>query len=284
MSSARDIARALADRSVKARNGNYLVPCPAHTDDSPSLSLCDGDRGLMVHCFAGCSPRAVYAAIRRKGQKLAPGDTTRDPVKGSPEYERRQHDKASYLWSRRRRITGTIAERYLREARGITCPLPATLAFLPPLKREHSPAMIAAFALLDEPEPGMVAEPRTDGVGSVHLTLLKPDGSGKADTKSDKLIIGSPRGLPIILAPPNDLLGMAVTEGIEDGLSVPTGLGVWCAGAASMMPKLAEHVPSYIEAVTIYAHADQAGRAGAHDLARALQRRGSLEVRLEGLP
>ena len=89
--------------------------------------------------------------------------------------------------------------------------------------------MIAAFALVDEPEPGVLGKPHD--VGSRALTLLKPDGSGKANAKPGKLIIGSPRGLPIVLAPPNDLLGMAVTEGIEDGLTVhqATGLGVWAA-------------------------------------------------------
>ena len=55
MTSAAHIAERLAGAKVRARGGNYLVPCPAHDDDSPSLSLSDGDRGLMVHCFAGCS-------------------------------------------------------------------------------------------------------------------------------------------------------------------------------------------------------------------------------------
>jgi hypothetical protein len=268
------IAEVLAGRKVTARGDNYLVPCPAHDDDSPSLSLCDGDRGLLVHCFAGCSPGDVYAAILRKGHDLLkPGDTAPEPVKGSSEYERRQHDKAAWLWSRRKPIAGTIAEHYLREARGITCAVPATLAFLPPLKPEHSRAMIAAFGLVDEPEPGVLGAPKD--VGSVHLTLLKPDGSGKADVEPNKLIIGSPRGMPIILAAPNDLLGMAICEGIEDALTVhqTTGLGAWAAGSAGMMPKLADVVPGCIGAVTIYAHVDKAGQDGARRLATALRAR-----------
>jgi Toprim domain len=284
MTSAARIAEALAGRPVKAHGGNFLVPCPAHDDDRPSLSLRDGDRGLLVvHCFAGCNPVDVYAAIRRRDRRLLePGDTAPEPVKGSSDYERRQHDKASFLWSRRRRITGTVAETYLREARGITCPLPATLAFLPPLKREQHPAMIAAFALVDESEPGILGKPRD--VASVHLTLLKPDGSGKADTKPDKIFIGSPVGLPIVLAPPNDGLAIAVTEGIEDALTAhqATGFGAWAAGAAGFMPKLADVMPSYIEATTIFAHRDKAGQDNAHRLAAALRGRG-IEVMVEGL-
>src|SRR5262249_18661063 len=268
----------------------YLVCCPAHEDDQPSLSLRDGDRGLLVHCFAGCAPADVFVAIQRKGHKLIePGDTASEPVKGSSEYERRQHDKARWLWSRRRPLAGSIAETYLREARRYSGPLPPTLGFLSPSKPEHHPAMIAAFALVDEPEPGALGKPHD--VGSVHLTLLKSDGSGKAEAKPDKLIIGSPtvkigddeRGLPIVLAPPNDLLGLAITEGIEDALTAhqALGLGAWAAGSAGFMPKLADVVPSYIEVVTIFAHSDAAGERGARQLAAALRQRG-IEARTEG--
>jgi hypothetical protein len=198
-------------------------------------------------------------------------------------YEREQHRKAAWLWSRRQPIPGTIAERYLREAREITCALPATLGFLAPRKPEHHPALIAAFALPDEPEPGVVGPPHD--VDAVHLTLLKPDGSGKADIDPDKLMIGRSLGLPIVLAPPNDLLAMAVTEGIEDGLTVhqATGLGAWAAGAAGRMPALANVISAYIETLTIYAHADKAGQDGACGLADALARRG-IETFVEGLP
>ena len=77
MTSAAHIAEVLAGRPVKAHGGNYLVPCPAHDDDRPSLSLRDGDRGLLVHCFAGCSPADVYAAIRRCGRTCSNPATPR---------------------------------------------------------------------------------------------------------------------------------------------------------------------------------------------------------------
>jgi hypothetical protein len=279
------IAEVLAGHKVKSHSGNYLVCCPAHDDTSPSLSLRDGDRGLMVYCFAGCSAADIYTAIRRKDRKLLElSDTAPEPVKGTSEYERRQHEKASWLWRQRRPIAGTIAERYLREARGITCALPTTLAFLPPTKPEHHPAMIAAFAVCDEPEPGVLGEINADDVGSVHLTLLQRDGSGKADAKPNKIVIGRPLGRPIIIAPPNDLMGLVVAEGIEDGVSAyqSTGLGVWVAGSAGFMPSLADNIPDYIECVTIYAHPDKAGQDGARELAKRLRRRG-IEIFLEGI-
>jgi hypothetical protein len=284
MSTAAHIAEAIAGLKVRpVGGGNYLVRCPAHDDQSPSLSLCDGDRGLIVHCFSGCSPADVYAAIRRIDQRLLqPGQTAAQPTKGSLEYERSQREKAAWLWSCRRPITGSIAERYLRQVRSYSGSLPPTLAYLPPSKPEHHPAMVAAFAAVDEPEPGVLAAPRD--VSAVHLTLLQHDGSGKAEVDKAKLVIGSPRGLPIVLAPPNDLLGLAITEGIEDGLTAheALGLGAWAAGAAGFMPKLATTVPDFIEAVTIFAHPDKAGQDGARRLAAALCHRG-IEVTIEGI-
>jgi hypothetical protein len=106
----------------------------------------------------------------------------------------------------------------------------------------------------------------------VHLTKLNADGTGKLDVDDPKITIGKSVDLPIIIAPPNDLLGLAITEGIEDALSIhaATGLGVWAAGSAGRMPALADRFPPYVESVTICAHRDPAGRAGALVLGEAL--------------
>ena len=196
-------------------------------------------------------------------------------------YERKQHRKAALLWEHRKPISGTPAETYLREARGYNGAIPPTLAFLPPLRPEHHPALISAFAFADETEPGLLAAPRS--VDAIHLTLLQPDGRGKAAVEKNKLVVARPLGRPIVLAPPNDLLGLAITEGIEDGLTVyqATGLGVWVAGSAGYMPTLAEAVPTYVEVVTIFAHDGDAGQAGAIILAEKLHAR-RIEVLIEG--
>ncbi|MGX1352999.1 hypothetical protein AB7M49_006608 [Bradyrhizobium elkanii] len=195
--------------------------------------------------------------------------------------QRQQHKKAAFFWSQHRPIAGTIAETYLR-MRGIVCPLPATLGFLPPRKPEHHAAMVAAFALPDEIEPGVLSAPRN--VTAVHLTLLKPDGGGKAEVEPNKIIVGSPGDLPIVLAPPNDLLALSITEGIEDSLTAfeATGRGSWAAGNAGRLPKLAGLIPNWIESVTVCAHDDPAGRAGSLALAEMLDQRG-IEALVEGL-
>jgi hypothetical protein len=128
-------------------------------------------------------------------------------------------------------------------------------------------------------EPGVIVI-TDDAVTGVHLTRLLPDGSGKAvfddPDENAKIMIGFSAGSPIVLAPPNDLLGQAVTEGIEDGLSVRagTGFGVWCAGCASRMPGLADAVPDWIDCITVYAHDDADGKRYAIELADALVARG----------
>jgi hypothetical protein len=212
---------------------------------------------------------------------------------------------ASKIWHCRKPIAGTIAETYLR-SRGIVCALPTTLGFLP-AHGPNPPAMIAAYALADEPEPGILGDPHK--VGSIHLTDLLPDGSGRKSGKGAKRTIGSPKrkikidekdieiGIPIVLAPLNDLFGLAICEGIENGFIIhqATGFGIWVAGSAPYLPALAEAIPHDVEAVTICADDDDAGRKAAHELAeklylrsqRSIDRggflRGKIEIRIGGL-
>jgi len=69
VSSVRSMIRAakLLDRLERVRQtgpDRWLARCPAHPDKSPSLSICETDRGMtLIHCFAGCEPGHVLAAI-----------------------------------------------------------------------------------------------------------------------------------------------------------------------------------------------------------------------------
>lgn len=56
-------------RLVEALGGkwhgfNAMCRCPVHTDHTPSLSIRQGERGLLVTCFAGCDALAVLQALR----------------------------------------------------------------------------------------------------------------------------------------------------------------------------------------------------------------------------
>jgi hypothetical protein len=227
-----------------------------------------GERGFVRN--GSSTKRPDPAAIKRARAETADRERSAAAERLS---------KARWLWSRRKPIGGSIAEVYLRQARGYTGQIPATLGYLPP-RGEYGPEMIAAFGLPYEPEPGLL-EIADVQVRGVHITKLKPDGSGKAGTDADKIMIGMSTGSPIAVAPPNDLLGLAIAEGIEDALSAQeaTGLGAWAAGSASRLPALADAVPSYIEAVTLLVDDDNDGRRHAGALRDRLIVRGK-EVRL----
>lgn len=190
-----------------------------------------------------------------------------------------KREKAQWLWRQRRPIAGTVAEKYLRECRQYGGPLPPTLGFLP-ARGDFAPAMIAAFGIPEEVEPNVLAISPAAVMG-VHLTRLKADGSGKAGTDKDKIMIGAPGGAPMVLAAAGDMAGMAITEGIEDALSVheATGLGAWAAGSASLLSALAAVVPDWMQCVTIVGDDDAAGRKHSQELASGLEARG-FEVRL----
>jgi hypothetical protein len=226
--------------------------------------------GMKGHARDGSIARIDPAAIARARAEAAARDRIAKAERLS---------KAHGLWTRSRPAAGTIAERYLRDARGYDGPLPTTLRFLP-ARGDHGPAMLAAFGMASEPEPGHIEIDARDLYG-VHITRLAPDGSGKAGTERDKIMVGLPAGSPIVVAPANDLLGLAITEGIEDALSAhaATGLGAWAAGAASFLPALAAAIPAYVECITILADSDPDGERHAAELASRLKQQ-SRAVRL----
>jgi hypothetical protein len=194
-------------------------------------------------------------------------------AKADAEETAKKLQTARYLWSRRQPIAGSIAERYLR-IRGYGGALPATLGFLP-ANNGYEPSMIAAFGVPEEPGPGILAMP-DDAVRGVHLTKLKPDGSGKAGTDKDKIMLGRCLGLPIVVAPMNDLLGLVICEGIEKGLCThdSTGLGVWVAGAAGRLPALVDVVPDYVDCVTVIVDDDPVGTKHSKQFVAGLMARG----------
>ncbi len=263
------------------RIGIHDIPCPlcsAHHSSRGArrrvLRIWRTDQHFAGFACARCGARGWSRNGRHRAARPSPdrlAELTRDAAEREiAEHVERQRI-ADFLWSRRQPVEETPAETYLRQARHYSGGIPATLGYLP-ARGKHGHALIAAFGIAQEPgEPGVLAI-ADEAVRGVHLTRLNADGTGKADSEPKKVMIGKSSGFPIIIAPPNDLLGMCVVEGIEEGLSIheATGLGVWAAGSAGRMPALACNVPNYIEVVTICADADPAGQAGALGLAKAL--------------
>jgi hypothetical protein len=49
--------------AVRRSSRGYRARCPAHDDKTPSLSVRDGERGVLVKCWAGCHLQDITAAI-----------------------------------------------------------------------------------------------------------------------------------------------------------------------------------------------------------------------------
>ncbi len=63
MSAAAERLLARLDGVRETGSGKWIARCPAHDDRSPSFSIRDvGDR-VLVHCFAGCDPDEILAAV-----------------------------------------------------------------------------------------------------------------------------------------------------------------------------------------------------------------------------
>jgi CHC2 zinc finger len=187
---------------LKGSKPDRCGPCPrCGGHDRFSINI----KKQVFHCRQ-CKPEALTGDvigfvqwIDNCGFKAAIQTLTGDEPCQSPapkivvdeDHNREQHDKAAWLWSQRQPIAGTIAERYLREARGITCPPPGTLGFLP-ARGAYSPALIAAYSIPGESKPGVLDAPT--GVDSVHITRLLPDGSDRERGERAKITIGQPLG------------------------------------------------------------------------------------------
>jgi hypothetical protein len=274
-------------RLIGNKVGIFDVPCPlcgpykraARNQRRPVLRIYRIESGFAgFHC-ARCGEKG--AAFDHNGPppdqvklaKVRPDTAERDRV-----HKAERLRKARWLWSQRQPIRHSIAETYLRDARGYRGPLPSTLGFLP-ARGAYPPAMIAAFGIAHEIETGGLII-HDSAVRGVHLTRLLRDGSGKAvfedPDENAKIMIGYSAGSPIVLAPINDLLGLATTEGIENGLSTydATGLGTWAAGCASRLPALAAAIDPHVQCVTIITDDDYDGRRHAIALAEQVRARG----------
>jgi hypothetical protein len=243
-----------------------------------------GDVIKLVRHLDGSDFKGAVETLVGNSTRLARTAKRTSTARNDRNDEKQRASNAVWLWSQRRPITeGTPPWLYLRRERKYSGPLPATLGYLP-ARGPYPAAMIAAFGMAAElDEPGIISAPKS--VVGVHLTRLTAEGKKAPNAAGKtKIMRGVCKGAPITISTPNDLLGMAVTEGIEDALSVyqGTGLGVWAAGSAGFMPALAPLIPEYIETVTIYAHNDDAGRSNAIALARTIKARG-IEVLVQGL-
>jgi hypothetical protein len=64
--------------AVRPTSRGWIARCPAHADRSPSLSVSEGERGILVKCWAGCSAEEICASLALTLQDLF-FDSAKDP-------------------------------------------------------------------------------------------------------------------------------------------------------------------------------------------------------------
>jgi hypothetical protein len=274
---AAEIARALG---AACRSGRWWsCRCPAHDDRSPSLSVRDGDRGLVVRCWAGCDARHVLAELRRLGLLNGASCERRNGSWRTKERDdhcdrARRIEIARCVWNGAENVRGSPIERYLL-SRGITIASTPSLRWMASCKHGPTetflPAMVAKVANVD------------DEFIAVHRTFLLPDGSGKAavDPQFQKMSLAPTAGGAVRLGPLDPDRALIIGEGIENTLSLMQlrGLPGWAALSTSGLKNLV--LPRAAKRVLIAVDHDTHGKgeAEARDTGRRWLAEGR-EVRL----
>lgn len=199
---------------------------------------CDGS-GLVTYVCARCEAKG-WATERARGD--IPSRPSTPAPQAAPAPDRAETARA--LWDRSLPLPCSLAETYLIARR---CAVDSDALRFLPSRGDYHPAMIARFG--------------SGPVTGVHLTRLRPDGSGKAGTEQDKLTLGPSMGQPIIVADNPDRGELVIAEGIEDAasLALATGWTAWAAGTAGRIGPVVAAAGGY-DRVYLAVDDDAAGR------------------------
>ena len=104
------------EKVIDRGGGQYSALCPAHEDKSPSLSIAETDDRLLIHCFAGCHPNEIVAAVGLSLADLFNTPLTKDCVKPLPR-QRRFNDRALLLVLNHESTKVAIAAHDMAEGR-----------------------------------------------------------------------------------------------------------------------------------------------------------------------
>ncbi len=263
LASAHAVAQILGGRRV---GRGYLCHCPVKShgkrrgDRRPSLSVNDGDKGVILHCFAGCDPRDVIAAINGLSSNTRGEITVRPPLNEKPA-PKTTSAYARRLWRSAIGVPGTIGENFLRE-RGLPNKPPASIRFLPSYRYDRNQPHSALPCLV------AAAQAPTREIVGVQLTFLHPGGRRKADVEYPRRAIGPLGASMLRLAPVEASLGIA--EGFEKAWAAQLLFGepVWSTLGVDRFGVVIW--PETVTGLTIYADNDRPGltaareRRGAH--------------------
>jgi hypothetical protein len=256
-----------AQRLTKALGGSWhgasgMARCPAHADRIPSLAISPGRTTVLLHCFAGCDFLEIIRAIRSKGA-LRGGNLP--SAADAREVQAKDYGPlARKIWSKARKLPGTLAERYLT-SRGLVGPWSDI--------RFHPRTPIGSGALVTF-RPALIAAIRDDsGLVAIHRIALDPSTGRKAiDLENPKLTLGKPKRGAVRLFKAGRTLGIA--EGIETAKSAAAMLSipVWAVLGNERFPQV--DIPFDIARLILLPDRGPAGDRGAQLALEAHAREG----------
>lgn len=278
----RDIVRNLGG-DLYAGGRRATIPGPGHSrrDRSLSLSLTGDGSRVLWQSFASDlrHPEVMdYLGIEPDASaKATPAERAKERALRT--YERRKREQADralcqHIWGGVERIDGGPVEAYLW-GRGLVADGISDIGYHPAAPRFKEPKDGQPIPT----HPAMVALVR-DAAGraqALHLTYLKPDGSGKAFGDRSRLMFGAVAGCAVHLGQPSDGV-LAVGEGIETcgAYSTLKGITTWAALSTSGLKNFV--LPTQIKRLIIAADADKGGLDAAYALGERARRRCDVEI------
>lgn len=240
-----------------------MCRCPAHADRTPSLSIRQGDRGILLTCHAGCNSRDVFHELSR--------------IARIPDFNRAVIEKANpnpgrphlAIWHAGRPIENTLAERYVRDTRNIRGPL-SDLRFH--LRCPKGQGALATF------EPALLVAMRRQGeIEAIQRIFLDP----VTANYTEKRVLGAAIGAAWTNGSPARTIG--ICEGFETAAAYIslTGIQAWATMGAKRLHQLTI-LPS-VETVILLADNDAEGRR-ARDRAWEAYQRPGLTIKAEWPP
>jgi putative DNA primase/helicase len=261
---------------IEALDGDLrtgMCCCPAHDDDTPSLSVTEKDGKVLWFCHAGCTQAAVRDAFLWPITNSAPGSRVNTPRRSDD--ERRDFALkilADTAANRGRELAGELKDYF--ERRGIKRVPPTAMLALPWNLDPHQSRRLIAD------DPAMVFEV-TDGqkILGAHVTYLKTDAEGyltaKRDAEPQRQFFGPISGgfIRLYAGEHEAKAKLLIAEGVETAAAASqiTGLPAIAALSAKNLPKIR---PPLAAEYLVCADNDPAGLSGAHALAFKLKRAG----------
>jgi hypothetical protein len=74
--------------------GRWTAKCAAHTDKTPSLSITEGERGILLRCWAGCSIDEICHSLGIEQRELFFDGLATDPRQRRAAAQRRADERA----------------------------------------------------------------------------------------------------------------------------------------------------------------------------------------------